>query len=316
MMTTESTLARLVWQFGEPVHAVTYFAPERQQRTDQLGLKGGWMSYFGCRAAPLGPVAPAVVCAVFYNFHPRMVNRAIPEAWGFASPQQLLDARLDAIDQSLRRLLGEAIDSREVRRAADLARAAIDVLLGEAIDSREVRRAADLARAAIDACDHAGRPLGAANAALTPPPAAHLSLWQSLTTMREHRGDGHVVALVEAGITPCDALVLQTATGRSDPAALRANRGWTEEEWTATVEALQAKGWIDASGAVTEAGRAARDRLEDTTNRLAAPIVAGIGSEEAGELVGLLRPLAEVVMASDTVPALNNMGLPWPPITD
>jgi hypothetical protein len=292
MMTTESTLARLVWQFGEPVHAVTYFAPERQQRTDQLGLKGGWMSYFGCRAAPLGPVAPAVVCAVFYNFHPRMVNRAIPEAWGFASPQQLLDARLDAIDQSLRRLLGEAIDSREVRRAADLA------------------------RAAIDACDHAGRPLGAANAALTPPPAAHLSLWQSLTTMREHRGDGHVVALVEAGIAPCDALVLQTATGRSDPAALRANRGWTEEEWTATVEALQAKGWIDASGAVTEAGRAARDRLEDTTNRLAAPIVAGIGSEEAGELVGLLRPLAEVVMASDTVPALNNMGLPWPPITD
>lgn len=291
-MTTESTLARLVWQFGEPVHAVTYFAPERRQRTDGLGLKGEWMSYFGCRAAPLGAVAPAVVRAVLYVFHPRMVHRAIPDAWGFASPQQLLEARLDAIDDALRRLLGDAIDSGDVRRAADLA------------------------RAAIEDCDYAGRPLGAANAALTAPAAAHLSLWQSLTTMREHRGDGHVAALVEAGIAPCEALVLQSATGRSDPDALRANRGWTEDEWATAVQALQARGWIDASGAVTDAGRAGRDRLEDTTNRLAAPIVAGIGNEAAGELVGLLRPLAEVVMASGTVSALNNMGLPWPPITD
>jgi hypothetical protein len=291
-LTTDSTLARLVWQFGEPVHAVTYFAPETRRRTDGLGLKGGWMGYFGCRAAPLGPVAPAVVCAAFYNFHPRMVHRAIPDAWGFASPQQLLDARLDAIDEALRRLLGDAIDSSDVRRAADLA------------------------RAATDECDYAGRPLGAANAALTPPPGPHLSLWQSLTVVREHRGDGHVATLVEAGIAPCEALVMQAATGRSDPDALRANRGWTEEEWAIAAEDLQARGWLDTSSGVTDAGRAARERLEDTTNRLAGPIVRGIGSEAAGELVGLLRPLAEMVMASGTVSALNNMGLPWPPVAD
>ncbi len=292
MVGTESTLARLVWQFGEPVHAVTYFAPETRHRTDGLGLKGGWMSYFGCRAAPLGPVAPAVVAAAFYNFHPAMVHRAIPDAWSFASPQQLLDARLDAIDEALNRLLGDAVDSGDVHRAAGLA------------------------RAAVEDGDYAGRPLGAANAALTSPPAAHLSLWQSLTTLREYRGDGHVAALVEAGIAPCEALVLQTATGRSDVDALRANRGWSEDEWAATVEVLRSKGWIDASGAVTDAGRATRDRLEDTTDRLAAPIIAGIGSESAGELVALLRPLADVVMASGTVSAVNNMGLPWPPITD
>jgi hypothetical protein len=285
-------MARLVWQFGEPVHAVTYFAPETRRRTDVLGLKGGWMSYFGCRAAPLGPVGPAVVCAAFYNFHPRMVHRAIPDAWGFATPSQLLDARLDAIDEALRRLLGDTIHSRDVRRASDLA------------------------RAAVDNGDYAGRPLGAANAALPSPSGAHLSLWQSLTVVREHRGDGHVAALVEAGIAPCEALVLQSATGRSDPGALRANRGWTEEEWDASIAALQARGWIDASGAVTDPGRAARDRLEDTTDRLAAPIVAGIGYEAAGELAGLLRPLAEVVMASGTVSPLNNMGVPWPPVTD
>jgi hypothetical protein len=291
-MTTESSLARLVWQFGEPVHAVTYFAPETRRGTDELGLKGGWMSYFGCRAAPLGPVTPAVVCATFYNFHPRMVHRAIPDAWGFANPQKLLDTRLSAIDEALRRLLADAIDSDDVRRAAALA------------------------RAASDECDFAGRPLGAANAELASPRVAHLSLWQCLTAMREHRGDGHVAALVEADIAPCEALVLQAATGRSDPDALRVNRGWTEAEWAASVEALQTRGWIGSSGAVTDDGRAARARLEDTTDRLAVPIVAGIGSEGAEELVRLLRPLADAVMASGTVPPLNNMGLPWPPTTD
>src|SRR4051794_12608758 len=100
-------MARLVWQFGEPVHAVTYYVPEVRRRTDALGVKGGWMSYFGCRAAPLGSVNPAVVCAVFYNFHPRMVHRAIPDAWTLAGPAQLLAARLDAIDEALRRLLGD-----------------------------------------------------------------------------------------------------------------------------------------------------------------------------------------------------------------
>ena len=103
---------------------------------------------------------------------------------------------------------------------------------------------------------------------------------------------------------------------RTSSCLLRANRGWSEDEWAATVEVLRSKGWIDASGAVTDAGRATRDRLEDTTDRLAAPIIAGIGSESAGELVALLRPLADVVMASGTVSAVNNMGLPWPPITD
>ncbi len=167
--------------------------------------------------------------------------------------------------------------------------------------------------AAIDAADYAGRPLGAANVALTPRSPAHLSLWQSLTTMREHRGDGHVAALVEAGIAPCEALVMQAATGRSDAAALRANRGWTEEEWAIAVEALLVRGWLDADGTVTDAGRIARDELENTTDRVAASIVDGIGTDAAAELVSLLRPLADAVMASGTVSALNNMGLPWPP---
>jgi hypothetical protein len=292
MTTAASRLARLVWQFGEPVHALTYFVPETRSATDALGLRGGWMSYFGCRAAPLGPVAPAVVSALFYNFHPEMVQRALPDAWTLASPPQLLDARLEAMDEALRRILGDVVDSTGVRRTAELA------------------------REAVERCDITGRPLGAANAAMSLSRADHLSLWQSLTTLREYRGDGHVAALVGAGVSPAEALVLQAATGRSDPEVLRVNRGWTEEAWDRAAEDLRGRGWVDAAGAVTDAGRDARDRLEAATDRLAAPLVDGIGTEAAEELVALLRPLAEAAMASGSVPPLNNMGLPWPPTAD
>src|SRR3990170_7771681 len=107
---TEEQAARLVWQYGEPIHAVMFFAPEVREATDALGLKGGWMSYFGCRAAPLGAVAAPVVTSIFYGFHPRRVERAIPDAWTYAEPRQLIEARLEAMDAALRRLLGDAID--------------------------------------------------------------------------------------------------------------------------------------------------------------------------------------------------------------
>src|SRR3712207_7111488 len=47
----------------------------RSSESAAAGLRGGWMSYFACRAAPLGPVPAAVVVATFYNFAPPMVDR-------------------------------------------------------------------------------------------------------------------------------------------------------------------------------------------------------------------------------------------------
>lgn len=282
--------ARAIWQHGEPVHAVIYYAPERRAATDALGLHGGWMSYFGCRAAPLGAASAATVTAVLYVFHPRMVARAIPDAWSCAPPSALLDARLSSMDLALRRVLGD------------------DVCASPAVE-----RAADLLGAAVAGCDMAGRPLGAANQAVPEPAEPHLRLWQALTAMREHRGDGHVHRLVDAGISPPEALVLQAATDRSPEDGLRSHRGWSDDEWAAAAESLAARGLVDGAGAVTPAGAALRQAVEDDTDRLAVPIADAIGDEAADELVDLLRPLAEAVMASGAVPARNNMGVPWPP---
>jgi hypothetical protein len=282
-------LARLVWQFGEPVHAIVFYAPETRSATDALGLKGGWMSYFGCRAAPLGAVGAAVVTAAFYVFRPSMVERAIPDAWSYATPEKLVEARWSAMDLALRRVLGDAVGSSAVRTAAGLA------------------------RAAVESGDFDGRVLGRANATLTPPPEPHLTLWQALAALREHRGDGHVMSLVGHGVGPCEALVLQAATGRSPAEGLRANRGWSEEEWSAAREALVARGWLAAAGAVTPDGAAARDAIERETDRLAAAAVAGLGPTRTMELVDVLGPIAERVMETAAVPEANNMGVPWPP---
>jgi hypothetical protein len=287
MPTPEEDTARLVWQHGEPIHAVLFFAPETRASTDQLGLKGGWMSYFGCRAAPLGAASASVVTSIFYGFHRHMVERAVPAVWECASPEQLIDARLSAVDTALRRLLGDAVDGSDVRHAASLA------------------------TAAICAADYSGRPLGAANAVLARPGAPHLALWQALGALREHRGDGHVACLAASQVDPCASLVMQSATGRSDAESLRTKRGWTEEEWQAAVLRLRDREWLDHEGHPTLAGRQARTELEAATDRLAAPLVATLGSR-AGELVEALRPLAERIMTAGEVPQLNNMGLPWP----
>lgn len=282
--------ARAVWQYGEPVHAIVYYAPERRAATDALGLKGGWMSYFGCRAAPLGAATAPVVTALFYNFHPAMVARAIPDAWVYATPSSLLDARLAAMDGAMRRVLGD-----------------------EVLSSSSLSRAAALAAAAVAGCDMAGRPMGAANQAVPEPEEPHLRLWQALTAIREHRGDGHVNRLVEAGISPSEALVLQAATARSPEDGLRANRGWSADDWESAVASLAERGLVDDAMRITAAGAELRQGVEDGTDRLAAPIARAIGEDGAHELAALLRPLAETVMVGGDVPAHNNMGVPWPP---
>ena len=68
---------------------------------------------------------------------------------------------------------------------------------------------------------------------------------------------------------------------------------------------------------MTDAGRAARDRLEDG-HRPTGGAPGRRHRDRGGRASSsaLLRPLAEAAMASGSVPPLNNMGLPWPPITD
>jgi Helix-turn-helix family len=278
-------LSRRLWRALEPYHAVVYFIPETRRRTDALGLKGGWMSYFGTRAAPLGPVPAEVVAALFYNFHPDMVRRAIPDAWSLATPEALMEARLAAVDEGLRRLLGPAVEGAAIAEAAELA--------------------SEAARATATA----GRPLAAANAALPWPGEGHLRLWHAATILREARGDGHVTALVVAGLSPCEALVTASAAGGPPAEMLRTYRKWSQAEWDGAAERLRSRGWLDEQDELTEAGRAGRAEVERRTDELIEPSWDALGAERAARLESLLLPIRADILAAGGLPIPNPAGI-------
>jgi hypothetical protein len=278
-----------LWQVFETYHAVTYFAPEARAATDALGLKGGWMGYFAARAAPLGPVPASVVAATFFNFHPKMVARSIPDAWAIAAPQQILEARVEAVDRALTRIFGHDLGSEEIREAARIARAATDDL------------------------STAGKPLFAANAELPWPEEPHLVLWSACTRLREHRGDGHVASLVTHGLDGCEAHVTLVAAGASEADMQRTYRWWSEEEWSAAESRLQERGWLDAAGALTEEGSKGRASIEADTDDLASEPWARLGEPTTETFYRAMRGLAATIMSAGGTPVPNPMGLPWPP---
>ncbi|MEU1710158.1 hypothetical protein ABZ478_33150 [Streptomyces sp. NPDC005706] len=280
------TTARDMWERFEPVHDLVYFAPEARRAADALGLRGYWMGYFALRAAPLGPVAPCVVTSSFYVFHPGRVARALPDAWKYAAPAEVLAARGEAMDAAMTRLFG----SRAARSA-------------------ELAEAADLAWEAASAADTTGRVLAAANQALERPGRATARLWQAVTTLREHRGDGHVAVLVSLGIGPLEAMVLKAAAGESDGPFLRETRKWEPTDWTAAEDALRERGFLAADGSLTRAGVAGRALVERRTDEAAGRPWRALGAERTARLAGLLEPLARAVGESGLLPPGNPVGV-------
>ena len=237
-----TTLARAMWTLYEPIHAITYFAAEARAEFEQAGLRGFWRGYFAGRAAPLGAIDPAPVVGLFNSFAPSMVERALPAVWDLVSPAEALAAR---------------------------SRGAAAVLAG-VVDAREAARLADLLAPIVAAHKPAGHALGAANLALPEPHDPHARLWQACTSLREHRGDGHVAALVAVGATGADIVVLRCGLGW-DRAVHQPARGWSDEDWLAATARLVRRELLDADGKATEAGRAVVAEAEEITNQAAAP---------------------------------------------
>jgi hypothetical protein len=285
-MTDFPSLARQTWHHLEPVYASVYFAPQVAEETAALGYDTGsrWPAYFALRAAPFGAVGAELVTAAFYSFSPRVVRQHVPAAWDVAEPSAVLDARLRGADRALRDVLGERIEEPHVAEAAALA------------------------RDAAEACEFAGRPLAAANAALDWPDEPHLVLWQAGNVLREHRGDGHLAALLTAGLDGCESLVSFAAIDAA-PVANFASRGWSEEEWAAARERLEARGLVDAEGRATDRGRALRDDVERTTDELAAAPYRALGADGCARLAAASGPVVTAVVESGLLPMHSTLGI-------
>lgn len=273
--------ARKLWGLFEPIHSVTYFAAQCRSAFEEAGLRGFWRGYFAGRAAPLGPVGAALVRAAFFSFAPSMVERALPDVWSRATPEAALAARL----AGARAALADAFED----------------------DDPAVVSAAGLLRTAAERLDAGGRILAAANAALPWPDEPLEMLWHACTLLREHRGDGHVAALVTHGLDGTEVLVWRTALGGYDRAGLQAARGWTDDEWAAAAGRLTARGWLDGDGTATDLARDAHAEVEKVTDELAFAAWDGIDLDRVEAVV---RPLT--TRAASHLPYPNPIGLPDP----
>ena len=274
--------ARALWSRYEPIHAVTYFSPHSMGAAKTAGLKGFWMGYFGFRAAPLGPVEAGVVEATFANFAVGRVRRSVPDVWGFAPPERLIEVRREAA----------AVALREVDPDVEAVAAVANPLLQRIVDD----------------ADRLGRPLFAANAALAPADDPVEQLWQLCTSVREHRGDGHVAVLASEGVSGPEAHLLLIADNELDEEMFLMARGFEPEEWSAAKARLGVKGLLVGSK-LTQNGKVLRSRVEARTDHLAGHALNALNDAELAELSEALEQTARAVHAAGILPPTNPIGV-------
>ncbi|MET9224360.1 MarR family transcriptional regulator [Lentzea sp. NPDC003310] len=268
--------ARRMFELLEPICLVTFFAPECGDELAALGHPNYWSGYFASRAAPLGRVPAEVVHAAFYNFAEGEAARHIPRAWETIPPEASLAARERGSAASVRRIIGD-----------------------EMAASPGLRRAADLTAKAAASAPSEGRLMYAAMRTLAVPDEPVARLWHCATVLREHRGDGHIAALVGARIGGTEAHVLSAiAMGVHPPESFGRVHHLPRRRLAEVMAGLRERGVVDADGRFTDEGRVLQQGIEDLTDELAAAPYDALSPAELDELVAALDPVSARLVAA------------------
>jgi hypothetical protein len=268
-MTHPRAVARQMFDLTEPIALVSFFSEEPTEALVALGLRGYWDGYFAGRAAPLGRVPAEVVDAAFYSFAPGEVARHVPRVWDTTTPEAAHAARQQGCVAALVRILGDLVDGPGLERAADL-----------------------LTLAAVGAPVE-GRVMYAALRSLPVPEEPVARMWHAAHMLREHRGDGHVVALMSEQVDRTEAHVLLALDLGIHPAETFGRIHHLPRTYLASVmEGLRDRGIVDAAGHLTDVGRATKDRIEAMTDALAEAPYALLELAEVTELIASLAPIA------------------------
>ncbi|GAB3591496.1 hypothetical protein GCM10027446_09640 [Angustibacter peucedani] len=268
-MPQHQSVARRMFDLTEPICLVNFFSDEPDEAMAELGFRGYWDGYFAGRSAPLGLVPAEVVHAAFYNFADGEAARHVPKVWRTTTPEAAHAARERGCVKALRRILGDQVATPGLARAADL-----------------------LAQAATSAPTE-GRVMYAGLRALPVPEEPVARLWHAANMLREHRGDGHITALMAEQIGGTEAHVLTALDSGVHPAETFGRIHHLPAERLAEVMGgLRERGLLDDDGRFTDAGRATKDRVEALTDALAEAPYAALSPQELDELLTVLEPIA------------------------
>jgi hypothetical protein len=269
-----NAMARRMFELVEPIGAVPYATEEPNEAMFALGFTNFWDTYFAGRAAPLG-IAPAeVVDALFYNFAPGEVARHIPKVWATTTPEAAIAARQQGCVNALRRILGDEVCTPAFARAVNL-------LL-----------------AAATSAPVEGRPMFAALRALPIPTEVVAQMFHAASMLREHRGDGHIAALMVEGVGRLEAHVFVALDMDMPAEKFGRIHHLPKSQLRAVIDGMRDRGWIGDDGWLTGAGRAVKQRVESLTDDLAAKPYEHLTVAEIDELVATLEPLAARLIAA------------------
>jgi hypothetical protein len=269
-----NSMARRMFELVEPIGVIPYSADEPNETMFALGFTNYWDTYFAGRAAPLGLAPAEVVDALFYNFAPGEVARHIPKVWQTTTPEAALAARQAGCTQALRRVFGDHVETPGFARATDL-----------------------LTKAAISA-PYEGRPMYAALLALPVPDDVVTRLFHAASLVREHRGDGHIAALMIEGVGRLEAHVFLALDMGMPAEKFGRIHHLPATQIAAVIAGMRDRGLIGADGWLSEQGRAVKERFEALTDDLAAKPYECLEPDELNELMSLLEPLAALLLTA------------------
>lgn len=268
------SMARRMFELVEPIGVIPYSADEPNEAMFALGFTNYWDTYFAGRAAPLGLASAELVDALFYNFAPGEVARHIPKAWLTTTPEAAITARQNGCVKALRRILSDHVDAPAFARATEL-----------------------LLRAATSAPVE-GRPMYAALRAIPIPEDVVARLFHAASLLREHRGDGHIAALMTEGVSGLEAHVLFALDMGTPAEKFGRIHHLPPAQLAAVIDGMRDRNLIGDDGWLSEPGRAVRQRVEALTDDLAAKPYESLEPDELDDLVATLEPLAALLLAA------------------
>jgi hypothetical protein len=286
------TTARRIWEVVEPTASCVYFVPEVHRAYEEIGFSGSsgtngkiqypdMVAYFTSRGACLGPqVSGHIVAAAFGVFKRDVVVGAVAEGWRRSDQATVLAARERGVTAALRRMIGDEPDGLGW---------ATEVLLRMAM-----------------AAPGEGRALFSGLLSLGVPADPMGAFWRAADLVREHRGDSHIAAWIAADLDATEVGLL-TDPWRGQPLkSWVRTRGWTDAELDAACDRLRARGLLDGD-ALTDAGRALREEIEDATDAMERRVVDALGTD-ADRLFAMLDPWCDAVVDAGGYP----MRVSWP----
>jgi helix-turn-helix protein len=240
-----------------------------------LGFTNYWDTYFAGRAAPLGLASAEVVDALFYNFAPGEVARHIPKVWRTTTPDAAIAARRTGSVKALVRILGNHVDRPAFARVSEL-----------------------LIKAATSAPPE-GRPMYAALRAVAMPDDAVGRLFHAASLLREHRGDGHIAALMTERVGGLEAHVLVALDMGLPAEKFGRIHHLPAAQIAAVIDGMRDRGLIGVDGWLSPEGRAVKQRVEALTDDLAAKPYESLDPDELDELMASLEPFTKLLLAAE-----------------